>query len=392
MPKIDLTEKSSQVKEKKTRTVSLIATSRCNLACRYCYEKHSLTDKKTMELSLAKEVISKYMNEEGYDLVEIDFFGGEPFLAFKFIRDVVDWFHTRTWNKQHRFLIGTNGTILDDEIKEWLYRYRNCINVGLSLDGTKTAHDLCRSGSYDLVSKNLPFFINYSPRQPAKMTISAETIPFAADGIIELENKGILFTANLGFEDQWGDETTKKKLLEIYEEQLSRLVDFYSQRPHLYPVNPLLRAIPDYIGIPDYHENEKREIKRFCGAGHEMVVVDTDGKTYACHRFIPWITGKPAPKDGANCQTAWKPEKCSGCQLIHSCPTCAGFNWEIHGDTAIRTTFHCDAYKLEVIASSHIEWNRLKEKLKNIDNLSNDERKNIKMRLDALWVLVENGI
>ena len=73
-------------------------------------------------------------------------------------------------------------------------------------------------------------------------------------------------------------------------------------------------------------------------------------------------------------------------------PTCAGFNWEIHGDTGMRTTFHCDAYKLEVIASCHIEWNPLKKKLKNLDNFTNEEKSRVKTRLDALWELVENGI
>ena len=130
----------------------------------------------------------------------------------------------------------------------------------------------------------------------------------------------------------------------------------------------------------------------FCGAGHEMVFDNTDGSTYPCHRFIPWITGKPAPKEGANCQTAWKPEKCAQCKLNLSCPTCAGFNWEINNDTGVRTTFHCEAFKMEVMASCLIEWNRLRSKIENIDELGNEDRLRIERRINAIWELIEKGI
>ena len=108
MPKINIKEKSYKAVQK-GRFISLVVTSNCNLCCKYCYEKHELRDKKIMDPSLAKEIISNYMQEEGTDFVEIDFFGGEPLLEFDFIREVVDWFHTRKWNKKHRFLIGTTA-------------------------------------------------------------------------------------------------------------------------------------------------------------------------------------------------------------------------------------------------------------------------------------------
>jgi len=264
--------------------------------------------------------------------------------------------------------------------------------VGLSLDGTKTAHDLCRSNSYDAVYKNLPFFKKYWYQQPAKMTICTDTIPYTFDSVIELEKMDILFTANLAFENDWGDEKNKSRLLKIYEDQLSRLVDFYSEKTDLYPVTPLLTAVPDYLGIPGFNEMEQKEIKRFCGAGHEMMVVDTDGSIYPCHRFIPWISGKSAPKENVNCQTVWKPEKCAGCKLIYSCPICAGFNWEINGDTGIRTTFHCEAFKLEVMASCLIEWKRLQKKMDDVNTMTIEEKIQIKRYLDAVSELLEKGI
>lgn len=226
------------------------------------------------------------------------------------------------------------------------------------------------------------------------MTISAESIPYVAASIIEMEEKEFFFTANVGFEDIWGNDEEKVKRLREYEAQLDKLVDFYAGRPDLYPVAPLLCALPDYLGYEDKGETIRRaeNVKRFCGAGHEMVVIDADGKKYPCHRFVPWITGRPAPTDDANCQMAWKPEKCADCKLVLSCPICAGFNWEVYGDTGMRTTFHCDAFKLEVMASAKLEAIRLSQKLDNLDNLSTQEKLQTNKRLKAVWELIENDI
>ncbi|UCH97138.1 MAG: 4Fe-4S cluster-binding domain-containing protein [Candidatus Aminicenantes bacterium] len=375
------------------RTLSLVLTKACNLNCIYCYEKHNLRDKKVMDLSVAQKYIKQYMElEDNFNGIQIEFFGGEPFLAFHLIKNIVEWFKSQKWNKPYIFLIGTNGTILNDDIKNWLYENRRYVTVALSIDGNKTAHNINRSNSYDIVIKNLPFFKKYWPGQPAKMTISDKTIPYVADSIIELEEMGLFFTANVGFEDIWGDQDEKKRLLEIYELQLSQLVDYYLERSDLFPVSPILTAIPEYLGIPDYGKKIKKVKKRFCGAGHGMTAVDINGNNYPCHRFLPWITGKKAPTHEVNCIEAWKPEKCSQCKLILSCPTCAGFNWEINGDDGVRTTFHCESYKLEVLASCRLEAIKLSNSLSNLDNLSLTEKKQIKKRIEAIFDLIENGI
>ena len=56
-------------------------------------------------------------------------------LEFPLIKEIVEWFYSQKWPKAHRFLIGTNGTILTDESKNWLYKHREFLTVALSLDG-----------------------------------------------------------------------------------------------------------------------------------------------------------------------------------------------------------------------------------------------------------------
>jgi uncharacterized protein len=384
--------------QEKSRTLSLVVTRSCNLRCLYCYEKHYHEEFQVMDLKIAKEVINHYLcAEDGFDIVTIDFFGGEPLLAFNFIKEVIEWTLSRQWPKRYHFTIGTNGTLLTDEMKNWFLEKKKCLTLSFSIDGNKKAHDLNRSNSYDLLAPHIPFFIENWPNQPAKMTICKETIPYVAESIIELEDMGLYFTANLVFENFWGSHEEEEKLLKIYNEQLMQLVDYYASRPDLFPVHRILDALPIYLNQGgNIFEESNEDYIRFCGSGHEMVIIDLNGQTYPCHRFVPWVTGKPAPTGPINMQKKWEPVECKNCKIIHSCPTCVGYNWEINNNTGIRTTYHCKAFKLEVLASAKLLLLKLKKnkkyQVKELESLSPDYLKQLKRKIEVIDELVGNGI
>lgn len=390
MPKIDI--HSNLDKKIKQQTVTLTVTEDCNLRCRYCYEPNKSRDR-YMSLATAQQAIVEHMEANNeFEGIEFDFFGGEPMLAFHLIRDLVDWFHTRSWQKDHLFFIGTNGTILTEEMKSWLVQHKDCVWVGVSLDGNKTAHDLNRSNSYDRLIKNLPFFRENWPAQPVKMTICAETIPFVADSIIELEEMEIPFSANIVFEDIWGSPEQKEVLLDKYAEQLDRLVEYYATHPELFPArivdHKLEAASKQWVS-----GNISEDCIRWCGAGHEMVVIEVDGRRSPCHRFSPWVTGKPAPTDLVNYQKAWEPKKCAECQWNRMCATCAGYNWQLNGDSGVRTVYHCEAFKLELQASAKLQALKLLQQTpKEIIKLTTEQIYITKLRLDELLAIAENGI
>lgn len=389
MPRIDTSIGTNN--DKRSRSIMLNTTQNCNLNCKYCFENKQTRSREIMSFDLAKKTITKYMEaDDGFEQVIIDFFGGEPFLAFPLIRQVGEWLKTKTWKKKYVLSIGTNGTILTDEMKEWMLNNRKHLSVGVSFDGSKSAHNINRDNSYDLVRKNLPFFCKTWPKQPIKMTICAETIPYVKESVTEMEEMGVVFTANVAFENIWGDPDEKKKLLEIYAEQLSQLVDYYAARPELYPVTIVDRKI-ESIHLKNDKKTDK-EIKRFCGAGHEMVMVDIDGSIFPCHRFSPWISGRPAPKISQNHQSQWKPEECEDCKLLPICPTCAGYNWELNGDSGIRSTFHCEAIKLEVLASAKLQAIRIEQNQKDLSTLPQEEIHLLKRRADAILEINNNGL
>jgi sulfatase maturation enzyme AslB (radical SAM superfamily) len=270
MPKFNIFSSSESRDLSKTKAVTLTVTEDCNLRCRYCYEPTKSRDR-YMSLDLAKKIVSEQLDADNdLEWIEFDFFGGEPMLAFDLIRDLVDWVHSRQWKKRHLFFIGTNGTILTEEMKDWLTKYKQCVWASISLDGNKIAHDLNRSNSYDSVRRNLRFFVDTWPLQPVKMTISAETIPYVADSVIELEEMEVPFSVNLVFEDIWGPPEQKSKLLKIYAEQLDRLVEYYVAHPDLYPAR-IVDMKPEYTA-PEWFSGQDGEdaCVRYCGASTWM--------------------------------------------------------------------------------------------------------------------------
>ena len=390
MPKYSFQQLKENFEDKR-QSVILTITRACNLRCIYCYEKNKSNE--SMDFNTAKDVIRYYMEaDNGFEAVEFDFFGGEPLLKFPLIKEIIEWFKTeKNWRKRFIFLIETNGTILTHDMKDWLKKHKNFVVVSFSIDGNRTAHNLTRDNSYDLLMANIPFFKENWPFQPAKMTICEHNLPYLAESVIELEMMEIFFTANIVYEDIWGDAKKKNKMIKEYEKQLDQLVEFYSERVDLYPVGPILTHNIEAFGKQPVFSRDG--YLRFCGAGHEMVMVDIDGKTYPCHRFSPWITGKPAPVGPINFQKEWRPEECNSCKLISICPTCAGFNWEINGDTGIRTRYHCDAFKIEFIASAKLEANRLSNIDKsNLKYLPVEDLRINKDKIYSIYSLIYEGL
>lgn len=330
--------------------LTLLVTEDCNLRCRYCFEKNKRPTR--MSFGVAKRTIDKYlMREEGPASVSIDFCGGEPLLEFELIKKVFEYTITSgPWKKKYRFSLGTNGTIMTEEMKEWFIKH-SCFQMSISLDGTKEVHDYNRSGSYNALMKNIDFFRQYD--QTVKMTISSFTIPRLADCIIHIHELGMKPEANVVFEDVWGNTEEKRKLLEIYAKELDKLVKFYLQNPELTVPRLLSHRIGILISGMEYGLEEK-----FCGSGKYMCAVMPNGEKYPCHRFTPLSLKTPIHKIDPD-KKIFGPKKCIECGIRRLCHSCLGANYEINGSIDIRTTSHCEFFKLEVLASAKLAAKRL---------------------------------
>jgi len=334
---------------KKTKSVTLTITHQCNLDCIYCYEKNKNNER--MSFDTAKKIIDAEMNKnDGTDKVQIDFFGGEPFIAFELFKKVYDYLKKNNWKKDWKCLITTNGTLLTDERKQWLIHEKEKVTCGLSLDGTKEIHDYNRSNSYDKI--DLDFFKKVYPNQPVKMTVSPEKLDKLAEGIIDIHEKGFLVTANLAEGVDW----INTRNLEILNRELKKLIDYYLTHPEC-EVCSMLK-----MGVEFLQSGDLEVIPKYCGSGTHMFTYDTDGKCYPCQFFMPLSVGKKRALQSKdvdfpeNIKVEKLDEKCQQCCIKAMCPTCLGINYFNTNNFFQKNEAYCNLIKIQFRATAYLKY------------------------------------
>ena len=131
----------------------------CQLRCKYCFASTGDFGKgrKLMSFETGKHAIDFLLENSGdRPNLELDFFGGEPLMNFKVVKQIVEYARSREveYNKKFRFTITTNGLLLDDEKIDFINREMS--NVVLSIDGRKSVNDYFRvlpngMGCYDMI-------------------------------------------------------------------------------------------------------------------------------------------------------------------------------------------------------------------------------------------------
>lgn len=344
--------------------LQLIITEDCNLRCRYCFEHGK--NPKYMNIETAKKILENELSKESeFKKFVIDLSGGEVFLHFDFIKELVTYVKSKVniWSKDVFFFATSNITLLNDEMKQWLSENKNWISLGTSLDGIKQVHDYNRSNSYDDVIKNIGFLKDKYPNQSAKMTIGPDSIPHIYENFKHLEELGIPFTANVVYEDVWGNKYKKRELLRIFAQQLDKLVKHYTKNPNL-PVPSLLNLALNRINMKDIDNS-------WCGSGKYMKAYDVDGNSFPCHRYTYFCAKKHYSAQELNLEIDSTKDKCSSCKFMLACPTCAAYNWQENNNPNRRTNFHCEFIKLQLLATAILTYNRNKDLVEKINSKQN---------------------
>ena len=331
------------------QTYTLTITENCNLSCLYCYEHNK--SGQTMSFETATSILDNaFRSVNQNDMLTIDFFGGEPFLEFEKIKEIVAY--VKEASKQgrllsnFRFFATTNGTLIHGKIKTWLQENRN-FTVGLSLDGNKHMHDCNRSGSFDLI--DLDFIRSMYPNQPIKMTVSDKTLPYLADGVVFCHNAGFEVSCNLAYGIDW----SSKEYLKILEEQLEKLVEFYLAHPDIKPCSLLNRKLTA-VGV----DKDKSTVQRWCGSGTAMHTFDFDGTQYPCQFFMPISCGEEKSRKSKlihfyeEIPLTFLDEKCQNCIAKEACPTCYGSNYFDSGNIYHKSESQCVLEKKSFYANA----------------------------------------
>lgn len=363
------------------RTCMLMVTHACNLNCTYCYESHKKNA--YMDVNLAKEIILReaqfVKDSKDFDEMEIDFMGGEPFMNFPLIKEIVEWLETGVIDIPYVCFATTNGTLITAEMKNWLRQHKNTITLGASYDGNAKMQSTNRGT--DKHNIDLDFFKELWPHQGLHMTISKETLPTLAEGVLDIQTKGFKLEAALAEGIDW---TIDNALM--YREQLCILKDAYLKNPALTPFNRLSR----YVTVTDAPATEKVQ-EKWCGTGKGMATYDINGKKYGCHMFTPIVLGKKALlADAVDWETpeSTADDFCKSCVLRNFCPTCPGFNYKYRGHIAVRDKCWCPIILAEAMTACEFQV----ERLATMDKLDEQDAQHGQAALKAYKILKDFDI
>ena len=143
-----------------------------------------------MPPEIAKKAIDFVIARSGVrHNIEVDFFGGEPLMAWDTVTQTVDYARSleEKYNKKFRFTITTNGLLLDEDKRKYINE--NMDNCVLSLDGRREVNDEFRktvagTGSYDTIVPKFKALVD--ERDPnldyyARGTFTSHNLDFAED-------------------------------------------------------------------------------------------------------------------------------------------------------------------------------------------------------------------
>lgn len=155
-------------------------TTNCNLNCIYCSEgdKKAVTLKKEMLFKAIDELplLLDKINDKNITLL---WHGGEPLSVGKeYLTEVMQYATEKLKNYHIKFLIQTNGTLIDDEWISIFCKFK--VGIGISLDGYKELHDnnrLTKNGeaTFDLIVKNMQKLKNAGVNYGALMVLNTSS-------------------------------------------------------------------------------------------------------------------------------------------------------------------------------------------------------------------------
>ena len=355
-----------EVKKRKTvvKALCLHIAHDCNLACKYCFaeegEYHGR--RALMSFEVGKKALDFLIANSGNRRnLEVDFFGGEPLMNWKVVKDLVAYGREqeKIHNKHFRFTITTNGVLLNDEIQEFVNKEMD--NVVLSLDGRKEINDQMRpfrngTGSYDLI---VPKFQKFAESRGDKDyfvrgTFTRNNLDFSND---------VLHFADLGFKKLSVEPVVAppEAPYSIREEDLPQIVEEYDRL-----AKEFVKREKEGRGFKFFHfmldlSQGPCVAKRLsgCGSGTEYLAVTPWGDFYPCHQFVGMedfllgnvdegITNTKVRDEFKLCNVYAK-DKCKECFARFYCSGgCAANSYNFHGKITDAYDIGCEMQKKRI--------------------------------------------
>ncbi|OPX77858.1 MAG: pyrroloquinoline quinone biosynthesis protein PqqE [Methanosaeta sp. PtaB.Bin039] len=266
------------------RTLNLMISQDCNLKCGYCYANCGSygAERRFMSYVTAKRCIDKLLSKDYANFIV--FFGGEPLLNFSLIKEIDSYLCKR--NLRSKYIAVTNGTVINDEIKNFLND--KLFYLSISLDGPKDINDKQRFGLnesvHDCIIETIDRLNPRSHSLSIKSIITKKGVNRLTEIVEHIESFNIDFMA-IGSVKAVPQDSEFYIDDDAFAEYVQELTTILVKN-----INRLARgeAVKFRSHISDLliHMLTKTRKIYMCSAGREFITITADGDVYPCHMFI----------------------------------------------------------------------------------------------------------
>ncbi|MBF0107225.1 MAG: radical SAM protein [Deltaproteobacteria bacterium] len=342
-------QKSKPIKYKKSNitykclhnaldAIKIYITDSCNLNCKYCFLPDQLKRKHmgNMTEAVAQQVIDFTLKHISLKEISITFCGGEPLLNYKTLKLIIDACETNAKKNKRKFYysLTTNGTLLCQEIIN--YFTKNKVNLTISLDGNKTAHDASRKfsngkGSHEHII-NMLNKLQLSNKRYFKKYVSFITVitpqnPNYLDRYKYFNNLGI---TNVDYDlvAETSDFKLSDKEKKTINANRNQFDTFLAHEIILGNFKKINYEMPYSKVIEQIMFPQKAILP--CSVGIDVIAIDVDGTIYPCAPFVGNLNFSIGHiTEGVDFNKTFSfynkqnivTKKCYNCWALHFCPS-----------------------------------------------------------------------
>lgn len=259
-------------------------TKKCNLECRYCFrEFEDDYPEMTMEMTdkICDSLLAYWEKNSGLRLC-IQAWGGEPLLGLPLILHIRERFDEAGRNPE--IVMETNATLITEETAKELFRHR--IDLGISIDGMETVHDLQRpfcggQGSFKKVVQGIQNLRRAGYEGFGTITVVTKNtikhLPEIIDCFADMSLRSVKFnmmrknSRNMGLAPEPDEfEAYVEKLISCLHGLYKKQIPFMEQN--------VAQRMQNLM----YRPNNNICNAYGCHGGYRMLSIDSQGKVFPC--------------------------------------------------------------------------------------------------------------
>lgn len=178
--------------------IMLELTEECNMRCKYCiyhsgnggYREFGKND---MTFEIAKLALDQFLQGSQKEELYVSFYGGEPLLRFDMIKQCTTYCLKEYSDKNIRFTMTTNATLMTEEIASYLASLPKAI-ITVSLDGPEDVHDKYRvfhnnTGSFNKTMDGLKRLVEaFGENTSESLIINTVLAEYDENTLVKIQN------------------------------------------------------------------------------------------------------------------------------------------------------------------------------------------------------------